>query len=45
MVNKKVSATHLMQIKRFRRSEKLIENGGPKGMNNTSKLKPLASKD
>ena len=40
---KEVFALYLLQIKRFRWSEKLIENWGPNGIKKASKLKPLAS--
>ena len=40
----KVFALHLLQIKRFRRPGKLIENGSPNCIKKVSKLKPLASK-
>ena len=34
----------MLQIERFRRTRKLIENGGPNGIKKSSKLKPWASK-
>ena len=36
-------ALYLLQIKRFRRSGKIIGNGSPNGIKKASKLKPLAS--
>ena len=39
---KEVGALYLLQIKRFRRSLKLIEKGDPNGIKKASKLKPCA---
>ena len=41
---KDVFALYVLQFKRFRWSEKSIENGGPNYINKSSKLKPWASK-
>ena len=35
---------YLFQIRRYRRTGKFIEHGGPTGIKKESKLKPLASK-
>ena len=43
-VQKQVFALHVLQIKRFRRSGKFIENEDPNCITKASKLKPLASK-
>ena len=44
MVKKQFFASYLLQIKRFRRSGKLIENESPNGIKKILQLKPLASK-
>ena len=39
-----VYALYMLQFKRFRRTRKLIEDGGPNGTKKSVKLKPWASK-